>query len=160
MHTRFAPSAPRADLMSLIAALLGVLLLAACAAPSAEQPAPTGAAGGATEPAAEGLAGTSWALSDLDGNPPVAEATLQFDAEGRLAGTTGCNQYSGGYSAEGDTLAVGELISTKMACTAAGVMEQETRFLGALGQAASYSIAGDTLTIEGASGARLVFTRA
>jgi heat shock protein HslJ len=149
MDTRTALLAPRANLICAIGALLlGALLLAACGA--------TGASG----PAAAGLAGTSWVLSDLNGAAPVAEATLQFDAEGRLAGTTGCNRYSGGYSAEGTSLAVGQLISTKMACMADGVMQQETNFLGALGQAASYSIAGDTLTIEAADGASLVFTRA
>jgi heat shock protein HslJ len=148
MHTHTALLAPRAILIcATTALLLGALLLAACGA-------------GASGPAAEGLAGTSWVLSDLNGAAPMAEATLQFDAEGRLAGTTGCNRYSGGYSAEGTSLAVGQLISTKMACMADGVMQQETNFLGALGQAASYSIAGDTLTIEAADGASLVFTRA
>lgn len=138
--------APRAALRSLIAALLlGGLLLAACAAPAG---------------APEGLAGTSWALSELNGAAPVAEATLQFDGEGRLAGSAGCNRYGGGYSAEGATLAVGQLVSTKMACMADGVMTQEADFLGILGQAASYSIAGDTLTIEAADGASLTFTRA
>lgn len=151
MRTRYP--ALRADLIGALAALLlGGLLLAACAAPSAGQPAPAGAP--------EGLAGTSWVLSDLNGAPPVAEATLQFDGEGRLAGSTGCNRYSGGYSVEGATMAVGQLISTKMACMADGAMTQEADFLGALGQAASYSIAGDTLTIEAADGASLTFTRA
>jgi heat shock protein HslJ len=145
--------APRAVLGGALAALLlGALLLAACAAPASGQPAPDGA------PA--GLAGTSWVLSDLNGAAPVAEATLQFDGEGRLAGSTGCNRYSGGYSVEGATMAVGQLISTKMACMADGVMTQEADFLAVLGQAASFSVAGDTLTLEAADGATMAFTRA
>jgi len=158
MNTRL-PARSAALLRTLAALLLGALLLMACTAPATGEPAPTGGTGGTTAPAGE-LAGTRWVLSDLNGTAPVAEATLQFDAEGRLAGTTGCNQYGGSYSVEGANLAVGELVSTEMACTADGVMQQELNFLNALSQATGYSIVGETLTIEAADGARLVFTRA
>ena len=43
-----------------------------------------------------------------------------------------------------------------MACTATGVMEQETRFLDALGAAQSWTIDGETLTVKYPGGA-LVF---
>ncbi len=49
---------------------------------------------------------------------PVAEeviATATF-IEGRVAGTTGCNRFSGGYRVEGPNLSFGALAMTRMAC--------------------------------------------
>jgi len=74
-----------------------------------------------------------------------------------LSGNSGCNTYNGGYEASGTTLKVGPLVSTQKACaTPAGVMEQEQQYLAALQNAATYEIAGNTLTIRDASGATQV----
>lgn len=77
-------------------------------------------------------------------------------ANGVARGTAGCNRYSGAYTTEGDSITISEIISTKMACTATGVMEQETRFLDALGASQSWTIDGQTLTLKH-QGGELVF---
>jgi heat shock protein HslJ len=73
-------------------------------------------------------------------------------------GNSGCNQYFGSYTTDGDTLNFGQLGSTMMGCEEP-VMQQETSFLQSLGTAAFFTVAGDTLTITTAADATLVFTR-
>jgi heat shock protein HslJ len=67
--------------------------------------------------------------------PVVAGTTITatFD-EPTLAvsGNAGCNSFSGSLIPQGGFFTVGPLASTMMACTAAGVMEQEAAFLAAL----------------------------
>lgn len=167
--------------VTVIAALvLAALALGACAAPAARtnatdpqtqtpaaQTEPTQAAPEAEETAetmetTSDLASTSWLLSELDGAAPVAggrPATLEIDAEGRVAGSTGCNRFMGGYSADGATVTFGQLATTMMACPDE-LMQQERTFLDVMGAAASYSIVDDTLTITAADGRTVVFTRA
>ncbi|GAB4428135.1 MAG: hypothetical protein OHK0015_10770 [Chloroflexi bacterium OHK40] len=113
------------------------------------------------EPAAGDLPGTSWTLTELNGTPPVEggrKATIQFDADGRASGSTGCNRYFGGYTAEAGRLTMSQMGSTRMTCPEP-LMAQETTFLDVLGRAVSYTIDGDTLTVTADDGASLVFTR-
>lgn len=56
--------------------------------------------------------------------------TINFAADGRVYGTTDCNNFTGSYTLEGDTLTFGALASTKKFCPNA----QEGAFLAALGQ--------------------------
>lgn len=165
--------------VTLIAALvLAALALGACAAPAARsntsetqtpaaQTEPTQAAPEAEETAetmetTSDLASTSWLLSELDGAAPVAggrPATLEFNDEGRVAGSTGCNRFMGGYSVDGATVTLGQLASTMMACPDE-LMQQEQTFLKVMGDATSYTIVDDALTITTADGRTVVFTRA
>jgi heat shock protein HslJ len=78
-------------------------------------------------------------------------------ANGVVRGTAGCNRYSGAYATEEDRIKITDLVSTKMACTATGVMEQETRFLDALGKAETWAIDGQTLSLK-YPGGQLQFT--
>lgn len=154
------------QLIILLAALVAAIALAACAAPAATQAgtqpaAPTGQA--QPNPPAEqpGLSGTRWLLTDLNGAAPIAgrAPTLEFGADGQATGNGGCNQYFGSYAIDNDTLNFGQLGSTMMGCEGP-VMQQEASFLQALGSAAIFTVAGDTLTITTAADATLVFTRA
>jgi len=123
--------------------LLG-LMTAACA----------GGAGGGTS-----LAGTAWILVELDAEQPLigASITAEFDEQGRVGGTSGCNSYGGQYQARGESMTIGALAGTLMAC-AEPVMAQESAFLAALGATASFSISGDRLSLHDSGGdARLVF---
>ncbi len=62
--------------------------------------------------------------------------TATFD-DGRLAGSTGCNRYTGPYSVEGETLELGAVASTRMACVPpADAVERE--FLAALERVARW----------------------
>jgi heat shock protein HslJ len=115
-----------------------------------------------------GLPGTSWKVTNYNNGKQAvvglvtgSEISLNFGTDGRLSGNSGCNTYNGGYEASGNTLKVGTLVSTGMACIAPeGVMEQEQQYLAALQNAATYEIAGDTLTIRDASGAMQVVAKA
>lgn len=114
-----------------------------------------------------GLAGTAWdVVSYNNGNQAVVTLlqgtaiTLNFSADNRVSGNAGCNTYSGGYQAQANTLKIETLVTTVRACeTPAGVMEQETQYLAALQNAATYEIAGDTLTTRDADGAMQVVAR-
>jgi heat shock protein HslJ len=83
--------------------------------------------------------------------------TMNFAADGTVSGNAGCNTFTGTYETSGTTLTVGPLASTRMACAEpAGVMEQETQFLTALQNAATYELSNNTLTIRDAGGATQV----
>ena len=94
------------------------------------------------------LTGTAWRLVDLSGAPALSEpaATISFLEGGRVAGRGSCNQYSGSAAVSGDSITMGPLASTKMACPEP-IMGQEQRFLEALGNATRYAIDGSTLSI-------------
>ena len=107
----------------------------------------------------EALNGTSWSLvyfnfdqeSVLDGT----EITVNF-ADGRVAGSGGCNSYTAGYETGGDTpqaIDIGPAAATLAAC-APPVMQQEMRFFNALETASQwgYQIGQLVLTYENAEG--------
>lgn len=94
-----------------------------------------------------------WVAETIASTPVIqaGRVTLSF-GEGRVSGRSGCNLYSGPVEIGASTLKVGALISTKMACLATGVMQQESAYLNALEAAQTYTIAGPTLTITTAAG--------
>ncbi len=77
----------------------------------------------------------AWVLEDLGGSGVVdmVQTTIEFDGEGRVFGSGGCNRFTGSYEFEGGELEIGPLAGTKMMCPEA-VMDQEDRFLQALGE--------------------------
>jgi heat shock protein HslJ len=104
-------------------------------------------------PTSAGLVGTSWTVATINGGTvvPNAPPTITFSADRKVGGTTGCNQYSGLFSTNGNKMTVGAMSSTEMACDGAR-SEQEAAFLNGLGGAATWRInqAGD-LEIDGAA---------
>ena len=138
-------------------ALTAALALAACSStaggsgsPAASSAASTAAASAA---AATGLEGTLWRLTEYlgpEGNavpvPEAISASATF-ADATVSGNAGCNDYTGGYTVDGDKLTIGPLAATKKAC---GPAESavETVFLTAMGQVATYSVSGDTLELK------------
>ena len=101
-------------------------LLAACAH---KQPAPA-----VIDP--KSLGGAAWQLEDLAGRGVIdnSRVTLQFVADGKVAGSGGCNRYSGSVTLKGSRITFTPLASTMMACAPA-LMDQETHFFAALTQA-------------------------
>ena len=98
------------------------------------------------------LAGTSWVLVDLEGATPVGETppTLAFDDADGVSGTTGCNQYSGEVTIEGNELTFGPLATTRMACLDNATAAQEQDFVGAVQSVTSYTIDGEgRLVLDG-----------
>ena len=81
------------------------------------------------------------------------EITATFDEEGKLGGSSGCNNYSTAYEVSGNQMSIsGPIASTMMMCPAPGVMEQEGEYLAALESVASYVIEAKQLTLYNAQG--------
>jgi len=110
------------------------------------------------------LSGTTWTVTGYnDGKQAVVSAlagstlTLIFGEDGRLSGSAGCNTYTTSYEVSDQSLRIGLIASTRMLCNEpAGVMEQETRFLQALGTVATYRSDGERLELRTGDGALAV----
>jgi heat shock protein HslJ len=103
-------------------------------AEAVEQPAST--------PATTALRDRWWRVEDIQGRGVVdrSEITLYLGSDGRIAGRSGCNNYSARYSLDGDRLRIfPPLIGTRMACAPA-LMAQEQRFQTLLERAARVEI--------------------
>jgi heat shock protein HslJ len=83
---------------------------------------------------------------------PDTRLTAQF-VDGKLSGSGGCNDYFAEFSLDGDKVKFGAPGSTKMFCeTPDGLMQQESDFLQAFSQAATYRIEGRVLNFYNAEG--------
>ena len=119
----------------------------------------------AVQPAPEPLplTGTAWDLTSIADGDAVSsvlggtEVTATFDTSGStIAGSAGCNTYSGTYAVgEDGAMSFSALATTRMMC-AEDVMAQETAFLAAIEQVASYEIEGTQLRLLDDSGAMLL----
>lgn len=109
------------------------------------------------------LAGKTWVLASLDGNPVLdgTRTILEFSpAEGGIAGSGGCNHYFGNFVLKGEDLTISALGMTEMYCMdPAGVMEQEKVYLDALSAAKTVQIVDGQLHITYGSGATLVYDK-
>jgi heat shock protein HslJ len=87
------------------------------------------------------LPGTDWVLSDLAGTPalPGGKATLSFPEVGRVAGNASCNRFTGTMLVTADTIKMGPLATTRMACADSDVNKQEETYLKALEAATRFS---------------------
>ena len=102
----------------------GMMILAACASPGSQ-------AGGGD------LTGKVWALTELAGKPPAAGVGIsaEFGSDGRVSGSAGCNRYSGTYTVSGNSITISSPMATTMMMCDEAVMEQESAYLKALGEA-------------------------
>jgi heat shock protein HslJ len=98
-----------------------------------------------------GLSGTSWTVTSIGGQATVAkQPTIVFGADGKVNGTTGCNNYNGTYTISGSSLTISPLATTLMACADPAVNAQETVFTAAFAGATSWAIGSDgNLTLKG-----------
>lgn len=98
------------------------------------------------------LAGSSWILVDLTQSDaptalvPGSVITAVFTPT-HISGTSGCNDYGGPYTLNGNTIQITEPASTAMDCPSL-LLEQESQFLAALHQATSFSVGEDELVLE------------
>lgn len=111
--------------------------------------------------AARDLAGTTWTLAQLGGEPDRLEppVTLVFGADGTVSGSDGCNRYHGACAIEGSSLRLGgELAVTGMAC-APPLESRAAAWHRALASVAAYERAGSGLVLKGAAGETLAVLR-
>jgi heat shock protein HslJ len=104
----------------------------------------------------------AWLLEDFGGRGVVdmVRTTIEFDDEGQVFGSGGCNRFTGSYTLDDGMLGFGPLATTKMMCPEA-VMDQEDRFLAALGAVERVEMDGPFLLIFfSGSEAPLRFTKA
>ena len=103
------------------------------------------------------LEGTTWQLIaylDAAGSLTLpyreAPATLTM-ADGQAGGNTGCNNYFGSYTLDGDSLSFGPMGATMMMCPEPQAM-QEQAYLAGLENVATYAIVGNQLHLLNADG--------
>jgi heat shock protein HslJ len=85
-----------------------------------------------------------------------SETNANFGADGKVAGSAGCNQYSAGYTTTtSNGITIGQPTTTLMACES-NLMQQETQYLSLLQKAAKYGISADQLTLSDVSGTQIL----
>ena len=111
--------------------------------------------GDPSPPAGNPLVGTAWKLITLNGAPvlPGSEITAIFGDGSNLSGTGGCNNYSGTYSVNGNSISVQNIVNSQQQCVSPdGVMPQERSYINVLGSASGFEIQGTTLSVRGTQG--------
>lgn len=101
------------------------------------------------------LQGPTWRSVEVLGDPVTEDppVTATFAADDTVAGSSGCNRYTGPARVTGDRLEVGPLASTMMACEPTTVMERESAYLQALESADRWERDGDRLRVRDTAGA-------
>lgn len=106
------------------------------------------------------LEGTYWVCTqyavegELTGLVPETHLDMTFEGV-NASGSSGCNRFDGQYTLDGNTIAIGPLNSTLMAC-ADPIMEQERHYLAAVSSAVEWDITGETLTLYDDGGSEVV----
>jgi len=103
-----------------------------------------------------------WAVAEIDGAavPPDVPVTVNFAVDGRVSGTSGCNQYGGEYVYRKGVLTIGQTFTTEMACIDDYRMELESKFHNRFSGDLSVSASPDGALLLGAKEAGLVLRKA
>jgi heat shock protein HslJ len=133
--------------------LVGVLGLAGCSSGSSSgsaSPTPN------PDPVAS-LTGTAWNLTSYKGaggslvvTDPDSHAVLAFREHGMLAGSTGCNQFSGTYRVTATSLSIMPGAMTLIACADPALNAQESALLALFAKVTDFDVAADHLALIGA----------
>jgi heat shock protein HslJ len=107
------------------------------------------------------LQGREWRVLTVSGERPPAAARIgiAFLPEGRIAGRSGCNRFTGRAEIGAGTISVGPLAGTRMACPPP-LMAAESRFLGVLQDVRSYALQRGRLVLRSADGRTIEARRA
>jgi heat shock protein HslJ len=148
-HIRMRSSRSSSRLLSRLAALAAMALVAACAMP--KHPDTAAAPTDPYNPAATQLLDdTQWQLTnwtDASGHPRALPdsgepLTLDFSTDSghrRASGFSGCNRFTGAYDLKDGKLAFGPLAGTRMACSGASA-SLEQPYLNGLAHVASSGV--------------------
>ncbi len=87
------------------------------------------------------LFGRTWLAEDIEGRGVIddAQSTFRVEADGKVSGGGGCNRYFAQAKVEGESIRIEKSGATMMACAPA-LMDQERKFLAALGRAATFRV--------------------
>ena len=99
---------------------------------------------------------STWRLSELNGTPFTANATLAFPKPGQISGRGPCNSFSAQQSAPYPWFEITSIVATETACDQ---LPAERQFFDALGEAAIAEVSGTTLILSSESGMEMVFNR-
>ena len=130
---------------------VAVLVMSACGSDEVKTTADTSAG-------SVPLEGTTWVLGGgTDIGAPLGDVVVSAQFEGgTVSGTSGCNNYNGPYTLDGDKLTIGpNLARTQMACIGPAAAVEQV-YLKLLTQVESYSISGETLSLAGSGGKTLL----
>jgi putative lipoprotein len=110
-----------------------------------------GGAGSDTPP--KFLFGTTWFVQQIDTDDTIdgVGPLLVIQVAGHVAGSGGCNSFSGPVTIKGDAITFGALATTEISCTPA-IMSQEQKFFAALAAIRSYRTQGPYLMLYDAAG--------
>ena len=113
------------------------------------------AACGGTGGSEEALIGVIWDLTELNGDRlvPTTSITAEFSEDGKVSGSSGCNNYAAEYEVDGNEINfnMDMTASTMMAC-AEPIMEQEAAYLATLARAATFEAGDEKLVLFDAGG--------
>jgi heat shock protein HslJ len=108
------------------------------------------------------LAGVKWEVTGYNNgrqavvSPQLGTQLSVTFKDGQVSGNSGCNRFHGPFKAEGNSLSIGPLATTRMLCSAEGVMAQEQAFLAALQTATTWAIDRGMLDVHRKDGERVL----
>lgn len=98
------------------------------------------------------LRGSEWGFAEETVDP---QRSVQFDGEGGVSGSGGCDRFAGGFEQQDDRLKIGQLATTVIGC-APEIAQREGAFLNALAAAHRIEATHGVLKIYGGDGTLLL----
>lgn len=108
------------------------------------------------------LAGIEWEVTGYNNGRqavvgPLVGTRLSITfKDGKVSGSSGCNNFHGPFKVDGNALAIGPLATTRKLCSAEGVMAQEREFIAALQTATIWTIDRGMLDVHRKDGERVL----
>ena len=101
------------------------------------------------------LAGSEWRPSFISAAdlPAGIKMQVEFQPDGRITGSGGCNRFFGGYTVSGNHIKIGPLASTRKGCP--DLLRAETALFARLQAASIFEQTDTTLTLFDEAGAKL-----
>ncbi|WP_171060865.1 META domain-containing protein [Poseidonocella sp. HB161398] len=97
---------------------------------------------------------TEFRLEEMDGAPYEGDVTLVFPEEERIAGQGPCNRFMGRVVWDGESMSIGPLVATMMACPN---LDAEKTLLKALEAVETGVLTGDELLLTTSEGGTLLY---
>lgn len=106
------------------------------------------------------IGGTTWHATGINNGRGGVESvvagtdpTAIYDPAGTVGGEGGCNAFNGPAVVDGESIAIGPLVSTKMACADEAATAQEAAYFAALEAATTFEVRNRTLELRDDEGA-------